>query len=219
MTMTPEERLKEIHTHLSIDYGTLEDEVPEQLLAVEYIPSTACVLEIGGNIGRNSCVIGHMLQDSSKMVVVESDPVTADQLCHNRDKNGLHFQIEAAAISKTPMIQSGWDTRKWPAGHPIPHGWKSAPTISWSELKQKYPLPFDTLVLDCEGALYYILQEEPDFLEGIELIQIENDFPSIEHKEYCDAIFRKYGFTCVASRPLPFTYMVCHPRFFEVWKK
>jgi hypothetical protein len=35
---------------------------------------------------------------------------------------------------------------------------------------------FDTLVLDCEGAFYYILQDTPEILEGIKLLIMENDY-------------------------------------------
>lgn len=214
-----QQRLRDIHAHLSIDFGSLQEEYAEQLLAVEYIPPTACVLEIGGNIGRNSCVIARLLEDPSHMVVVESDPEIARRLQHNRDKNNLSFHIEAAAISKRPMIQHSWDARYHEEGQPIPPGWKAIPTISWSALKAKYPFSFDTLVLDCEGALYWILLEEPNFLEGIQLIQIENDFRTLEHKEYCDDIFRKNGFQCICSRPLPCEGVICKNRFYEIWKR
>ena len=43
---------------------------------------------------------------------------------------------------------------------------------------------FNVLVVDCEGALYYILKDEPEFLNGFETIIIENDFLIITHKEF-----------------------------------
>jgi hypothetical protein len=52
------------------------------------------------------------------------------------------------------------------------------------ELKEKYPINFDTLVLDCEGAFYYILMDYPEILHGINLIIMENDYHSIDHKKY-----------------------------------
>ena len=52
---------------------------------------------------------------------------------------------------------------------------KNTKTEPWSETEDKYNVDFDTLVADCEGALCYILKEEPEFLESFKLIIIEND--------------------------------------------
>jgi len=48
-----------------------------------YIKPNDCVLEIGGNIGRNSCVIGKLLSDSRNLLVVESDPESVYKLEEN----------------------------------------------------------------------------------------------------------------------------------------
>jgi hypothetical protein len=56
-------------------------------------------------------------------------------------------------------------------------------TISWLQIKNKYKIIFDTLVADCEGALCYIIKDEPDFLEIFETTVIEHDFYFIEHKK------------------------------------
>lgn len=213
------EHLRQLHRELRIDYGTLNEELMEQKLAVEFIPSNACVLEIGGNIGRNSCVIARLLDDSANLVVVESDPVLASKNRHNRDLNNLTYKIEAAAISQHPMIQHSWDTRYHDMEKPIPEGWKPIATITWSGLKAKYGIRFDTLVLDCEGAFYYILQEEPNFLDGFNLVQIENDFHDLAHKEFVDDVFKKEGFECICRKPLDCPGVLCNERFYEVWKR
>lgn len=62
------------------------------------------VLEIGGNVGRNSCVIASILKDSSNLVVIESSQEIATQLNENRELNGLNFSIVSKALSKVPYI-------------------------------------------------------------------------------------------------------------------
>jgi hypothetical protein len=76
------------------------------------------------------------------------------QLAKNRDHNGFSFHIEPSALSNRKLIQSGWDTLE--VAH-ITDDMKLVPTITLEELRKKYPIAFDTLILDCEGAFYYIL--------------------------------------------------------------
>ena len=49
-------------------------------------------------------------------------------------------------------------------------------------MKNKYISTFDALVVDCEGALYSILIEEPDFFETFKTIIIGNDFNDVSQK-------------------------------------
>ena len=65
-----DEKIKNIHSKLNIKYGHLYDELPEQKMVVNYITGNEKVLEIGGNIGRNSLVIASLLQDSTNLVTL-----------------------------------------------------------------------------------------------------------------------------------------------------
>ena len=60
-------------------------------MEVMYIKSYDIVLELGGNIGRNSCIITSLLNDSKNLVVFESFDTIAQQLKENRDLNNLNF--------------------------------------------------------------------------------------------------------------------------------
>lgn len=209
-------KLNEIHNRLKIKYGSFSEEYPEQEMSVAYIDKDDIVLELGGNIGRNSCVIASILNDSKNLVVVETDPQNTSKLIENRDLNNLHFFIEDAAISKVELLQNGWVSKpKTELNMYELQYWRPIKTISWSQLKDKYKLQFTTLVADCEGALYYMMKEEPNLLDGINKIIIENDFTDPVHKEYVDTEFKKLNFNVV--------YTNCHPyipnfnNFFEVW--
>ena len=99
-------------------------------------------------------------------------------------------------------------------------GYHFVNTITFEELYAKYNINFDTLVLDCEGAFYYILVDTPEILDNINLIIMENDFRTAEHKEYARNQFKERGFQSIYHERHP--DINWHPDildFFEVWKK
>lgn len=211
-------KLYEIHNSLIFKHGSLLQEYDEQVMAVMMIDPDAVVLEVGGNIGRNSCTIGKLLRDSSNLVVVESDPETVKLLQENRDLNNLSFAIVSAAISKSPLYQIGWLAHPWDGVSPLPQDAFPVPTVQWSHIVNTYGKRFDTLVLDCEGAFYYILKEEPTFLEGIKTIILENDFIDIEHKHYVNEVMTNHGFVCIYTKEMLYA-AVCPSNFYEIWQK
>lgn len=210
------QRLATIHSKFRLHYGTFQDEYPEQLMAVSYLTGNENVLEIGGNIGRNSLVIADILRQSNtnNFVTLECDPNIAKQLMYNRDVNNISFIIENSALSKRKLIQKGWDTI---ASDVVLNGYQPVKTITWDELNAKYNIPFDTLILDCEGAFYYILMDMPEILTNINLIIMENDYRDITHKKYIDGVLKEEGFYVDYSEAGG--WGPCYNNFFEVWKK
>uniref|UniRef100_A0A6C0KV16 Methyltransferase n=1 Tax=viral metagenome TaxID=1070528 RepID=A0A6C0KV16_9ZZZZ len=208
-----DERLADIHKNLTLLHGSFRDEFPEQRMAVQYIHPTSKVLEIGGNIGRNSLIIASLLTNQLDMVVLETDPGIAYQLRQNRDQNRLDFHIENSALSKRKLIQKGWDTM---VSDELLPGYIPVSIISYDELVKKYKIAFDTLVLDCEGAFYYIVQDMPEVLNGIQTIIMENDYHDIDHKNEVDRILRSHRFEVDYQEAGG--WGPCESRFFEVWK-
>lgn len=207
-------RLEEIHSKLTLIHGKLTREYDEQLMSAIFLPPDAKVLELGANIGRNSCVIGTILNNSENLVTMESSKKTAKLLKENRDLNHLQFHIEASAISKVPLIQKGWVTI--PSEIDLP-GYSRVNTLSFNEVQEKYGIIFDTLVVDCEGALFYILRDDPKILENIKLIIIENDYDDIQHYEYVVDTFIKNGFKLVYNKA--HSNKICKENFYQTWKK
>ena len=205
-----------IHSKLQIKYGNLNEELPEQKMAVRYLTGNEKVLEIGGNIGRNSLVIGQILKENNNtnFVTLESDPYIAKQLQENRDLNNYNFFIESSALSKRKLIQKGWDTIE---SDTLLEGYKLINTITLDELYAKYNIIFDTLVLDCEGAFYYILMDMPEILNNVNLIIMENDYFDITKKQYIDNVLIKNNF--YRDYYQSGGWGPCYKNFFEVWKK
>ena len=204
----------EIQSKLKINYGTFNDELPEQKMVVRYLTGNEKVLEIGGNIGRNTLVIASILNDSSNLVSLESDSVIAGQLNENKNLNNFNFHIENSALSNRRLIQRGWDTIP---SDTLLNGYNWVNTITLNNLKNKYNIEFDTLVLDCEGAFYYILMDMPDILNNINLIIMENDYWDLTKKQYIDNVLIQNNF--YRDYVEGGGWGPCYNNFFEVWKK
>ena len=211
-----EHKLTTIQSKLQIKYGTFKEELPEQKMATRYLNGNEKVLEIGGNIGRNSLIIGSILSSSSNLVVLECDDLISKQLVENRELNGLNFHIEDSALSKRNLIQKGWTTI---VSDVLLKGYKKVNTITYNDLMHKYNIVFDTLVIDCEGAFYYILMDMPEVLDSINLIIMENDYTDITHKKYVDSVLKTNGFYIDYVESINVKKMPCNKNFFEVWKK
>jgi FkbM family methyltransferase len=209
-----EEKLKTIHSNLKLRHGTFDEEYPEQRMAVRYLKGTEKVLEIGGNIGRNSLVIASILasKGNSDMVVLESNSEIYPQLKENVDLNGLKIHVENSALSKKKLIQKDWNTI---ISEVVLPGYIPVKTLTFSELEAKYGITFDTLVLDCEGAFYYIVQDMPDILRNIKLIIMENDYSVLDEKIYLNNVLRSNGFRVDYSESGG--WGPCQGNFFEVW--
>lgn len=183
------------------------------MLSVKHIKSNDNVLEIGGNIGRNSLIISSLLNNSSNLVVLESDTYISSQLDTNRKINNFNFKIINAVLSKNKLIQRKWTTI---LSNELLPGYKWVPIINLNELREITKIKFNVLVLDCEGAFYYILKDFPEILEGITKIIIENDFMRNEHKDYVSDILKLNKFKVIDSLDLNFKKRY-RKDFYEVW--
>jgi FkbM family methyltransferase len=178
----------------------------------------ARVLEIGGNIGRSTCVIASLLDDSSKLVVLETDPVSVASLYRNRVVNKLQYHVEAAALSERPLMQRGWNTETVPAGGVLPAGWTPVHTITYAQLCERYgPGFYDTVVADCEGALTAICRDTPSFFRGVHTVVLENDFTNPGDKEVVDAAMRAAGLQVAVAQAGGWGLHAAE--FFQVWMR
>jgi FkbM family methyltransferase len=211
--------LQTLQSQIQLVGGTFEEELPEQKMATRYLSGNEKVLEIGSNIGRNSMIISKILTDSSNLVTFETSPHIAAVLRENKKINNLNFHIENAALSLRKLVQYGWDTIPCDT---VPDGFTPVDIISYAELRAKYNINFDTLIVDCEGAFYYILLDMPEILENVKLIIMENDYRNPVHKKYVDDVLRAEQFNVVYAEALvghegefPHT----RNEFYQVWKK
>lgn len=159
--------------------GRLKDELPEQLMTAKHLSPNDCVLELGGSIGRNSCVINYILENKKNHVVVEPSPTELPILRENRDMNNFEFKIENSAISDVPLFSRGWCT--FPTK--VPHS-TNVNVITFDDIKDKYNLNFNVLIIDNEGNFTNMLRAFPDIMSNIKMLIIEHDFNSAKDIQY-----------------------------------
>lgn len=209
--------LQQIHKNNSLLSGTFKDELVEQKMTLKFLRSNSKVLEIGGNIGRNSMVIASILDDEKNLVVLESNRQIAKLLKFNRDNNGFKFHILDSALSYRPLIQNGWVSKPSSENK---EG-ESVKTLTFEYIEEKYNIEFNAIVADCEGALFYILKDNKNIMKNIRTVIIENDFSDLKHKEFVNEIFKEFGLSCIYSEPLLNNEynLPCADYFYEVWKR
>lgn len=209
-------KLQQIQAGLKLDGGTFYDEFPEQLMATRYMTGNEKVLEIGGNIGRNSLVIASILNKvgNSNFVSLESNTEIYKQLLHNKEINRLNFFVENSALSKRRLIQTHWYSE---VSDVVKPGYFPVNIMTYADLLEKYNIQFDTLVLDCEGAFYYILMDMPEILDHVTLIIMENDYHDISQKVYLDSVLIAKNFH--ADYTEAGGWGPCESCFFQVWKR
>ena len=213
-----DQKLEIIHKSVQLKNGNMKSEYPEQQLAMKFISPECKVLELGSNIGINSIVISNILNDGKNLVTLECDLTHIDSLTYNRNINKLTFNIEPSALSSLPLARRGWHT--FPIiNNIVPGDCMRVNTITYEQLLQKYNVAFDTIVADCEGALYYILKDMPYILSNINLLIVENDYILLEHKLFVDSIMLEYNFKRTYSIPGGFENSPCFNCFYEVWQK
>ena len=221
-----------IRKNLKLIHGSFDEEIVEQTLSCKYISENDVVLEIGGNMGRNAIVISSILNNQNNLVTMEPNNEFHIKLTENRDFNSKKFNIENSALSINPLYFHGSHTiyqDKIEETYPLSgkhlinnnNNLQSCNITDFSKLENKYNLSFNVLVIDCEGAFYFILKDMPYILDKIKLIIIENDFENIEHYYYIKKEFENNKFLCVESIELkncPWD-APCKNNFYEVWKK
>ena len=226
----PVERLNTLHKHINLfytmyytGYGGFEHEYPEQLMVIKNVHENSKVLEIGGNIGRVSHIIQTILNDSKNHVIMEFDNNIANKLRINLNLNGYNNAfIETNSLSKTKLYIDNASYGPRPIeDFKNTENLIEVPIISYSDLCKKYNIEFDTLVADCEGSLFFIFKEDPDMLNNINTIIIENDYNDIKHKQIVDNILKMKGFKVIyQEKGVPWaTWSCCYEYFYEVWKK
>lgn len=228
---TTDEVISFFHAQLNFRGGHINHEWREQSMIVEYLNPDAQVLELGSNIGRSTLMISCILNDPKNLVTVECNPFFVELLRNNRFANRFDFHIEEAALSYRKLMQSsdnyrfGSEAEAWEAvpSEELSPGYEWIASVTFEELQKKYQLRFDTLVADCEGALFYILQDRPEILTNIGTIITESDYRTVDQKWAVEKIFTEYGFERIHAEALVPNLtelpQECADSFWEVWRK
>lgn len=222
---------KNIINKYDISGGSFDDEIIEQKFCIKYLNANNNILEIGANIGRVSIIISHILKKGNgKLVSLETNKNIYDTLLQNKKNNKLNFITFNKALSKQPISQihfgNNWNSYPTNEIHNSKI-WKpienkkliNIETILFKEIKTETNIIFDTLVIDCEGAFYFILKDFPEILNNIKLIIIENDCMEEYQNTFILDTFKNNNFNLVESKTLDIAWGSCKDHFWQVWKK
>jgi len=219
-----ESELVKIHNTLNFtDRRQLTAEIPEQLMVVKHIKPTDVVLEFGGSIGRNTCILSSILDKSENLVTIEPSPIERQGLQKNRQLNGFNFNIEPCVLSNKPLYSKGWYT----FGEEQPNSLK-VDNITWTELQNKYDLKFNAFVIDNEGNFVENLKVFPNILENVNVLTIEHDFNTEEDLQFFYSTMETNGLKMVDKYMKTDKFgpgmnwtdgLTSDPIFVSVWKK
>ena len=155
---------------------------------------------------------------SEKLSLQLSPTLIHKNLTEVDDENNMQFHIECCALSKRKLLQKENTLNIIPSDHLI-EGYNKIKNTTINDLQDKYNLQFDTLVADCDGGLYYILQDEPNLLDQFSMIIVVNDYFDDEKRYFVEKLYQDKGFKRIYVEKHPQVNMPIDEFFFEVWVK
>ena len=159
-------------------------EVTEQELSDKYINSSDVVLELGARYGTVSCLVNKKLRDKKLHYVVEPDSRVWNALEKNKILNSCEFNIIKGVIGekKYKLQGDGYGTTV------IESDETDIKTFSLPEID------FNTLIVDCEGCFENFYRENKVFVNGLDKIMYETDYPDKCDYNFIQSELLKAGF-------------------------
>lgn len=159
-------------------------EVVEQALSDKYINSSDVVLELGARYGTVSCLVNKKLRDKKLHYVVEPDSRVWNALEKNKTINSCEFNIIKGVIGgkKYKLQGDGYGTTV------IESDESDIKTFSIPKID------FNTLIVDCEGCFENFYRENKAFVNGLDKIMYETDYPDKCDYNFIQSELLKAGF-------------------------
>jgi len=170
-----------------------KQELYERALILNFLDKNSKVLEIGGGLGYVSNTIRNHLNNKNNHVVIEP---------HNKKANDLKnkdFNVFNGIISNKEL----WFDNDYVTVYTESENTKKISNITnINKLQKQFNIIFDTLVVDCEGALPKIMEDNPELYKQIKMIIIEYDWYFKECTEWRKLLINKYNFKSHFQLPL-----------------
>lgn len=157
-----------------IDHANIE--IEEQLLVNQFVEPHHVVLELGARYGTVSCAINKKLANKSMQVSVEPDSRIWTSLETNKQRNNCKFHIVKGVISRKPLELTNLDYCDGYGTTSNTCSESTIPSYTLENIQAIYNLEFNCLVVDCEGCLEMFLDDNPSFLDQLELLIFEADY-------------------------------------------
>lgn len=152
-------------------------------LVRRFLPSELDVIELGSSLGVNTCHIAGRLHKHRRVIALEADPRLAEHTAKTLTMNALEKKVTvvSAALDYEGRAYASLDLRESSLNATtLTHGGSrtsqvNVPTVTLSELIQRYGIREYCLVADIEGAEIPLFLKDVAALRDCKLILIELD--------------------------------------------
>jgi len=157
----------------SFHHARCNIETPEHELIQRHMPVDAAVLEFGGRFGTTSCEIAAAQRNSGKIVAVEPDVGVLPHFASNVQSHSCNVNLLQGVIGTKPreVTPGDYGTR----AVKLAANGKGSPAIDFQDVEACLGFRFDTLLIDCEGCIEFLLNESPRLFTNIKWIFMEGD--------------------------------------------
>ena len=148
----------------------------EIYLITKYLNTNATILELGGCIGVVSNKVNSLIINKKNHVVLEPNINICNFLLQNKKLNNSNFEVENTIISNKETVDFFvYEDILWSSVYIRENKLNKKVTINTTNvenLKNKYNLIFDTLIMDIEGGELDLLTDNA-FINNFKSIFIE----------------------------------------------
>jgi len=209
-----------------------EYEFPEREALKRFLNPALPVVEMGGAIGIVSCLTNKRLNDPSRHVVIEANPLLLPLLEENRRRNNCQFQIVNAAVGYgSPTVDFTVFPNHYLASSAVKPDHShltperraiikadpntqlfqtvSAKAVSLKSVLDEHDFPRCTLICDIEGTEKDLVDNEVEVLrDRVELIIVEIHNNWLGRKVVQEVIMRikTFGFDLIHEESQTYTF-------------
>jgi FkbM family methyltransferase len=115
-----------------------------------------------------------MLENKKNHIVIEPDKLIMSSLKKNKKNFKAQFKICEKAISNYPLYFTKNGTGSYVSKNKTQNS-DLIQTISLEKIMDKYKLNFNVLVVDCEGCICNLFEENPQLYKTLKVIIFEKD--------------------------------------------
>lgn len=167
-------------------------ETPEHDLVRKHLPQNSTVLEFGARYGSTSCEIAAIQKNSGKLVAVEPDSSVWQAYEQNIKAHYCNAHLLKGVVGNRPASKKGRSK-----DYATRYSFMEVPALSFFDLQKKFDLNFDTLLIDCEGCVQNLLDQNPNMLANIDTILMEGDMGIYNGDKAPDCGMRGGGSSCI----------------------
>jgi len=134
------------------------------------------VLEVGSRYGAVSCALSEAMGNNGKLITVEADPDTWDIHQYNKLSHSCSSYSVCGVLGEEDMVvlNTTQHYAKRTSADPEAEG-VTVKHFTWDDIEAETGLTINTLVIDCEGCLFDLIDTYKHKFKQVNKIILEND--------------------------------------------